>query len=187
MNFRSIKTIAPALCLLPALIFAEDAPNKEKEGESFQEICTASWMKRVDEISDKVGYKNFGEKYCACALTQPLDTDAAVDKAIKTCISRTLLHNAMDTLEDKIGLSKAKDSDINQYCLNEWNLIYPKITDEVKQTAAAFCTCAEPKLASLVKDTDKVTDKDYATQIDTIAESCSATIKPDTSTNKSTD
>lgn len=183
MNLRSIKSAVCLLSVLPLVAFAEETPKKE--AETFQEICTGSWMKRVDEVSDKVSYKSFGEKYCACALTQPLDTDAAVDKAIKLCISRTILEEGMNTLSSKVGLDKATDADISQYCMDKWNLIYPKITEPAKQTATAFCNCSQPKLVELLKNKAIVkTEKEQATQIDSIAETCSATIKTDNPSTK---
>lgn len=146
--------------------------------DSFQSICLNSWMKRVNDIGDKVSYKNFGEKYCACAQTQPLDTDAAVDKAIQVCMSRTLLHDSMDSLEEKIGLNKATDKDIAQYCSDRWSLIYPQMTEQAKQNATAFCECSTPKLVEVLKKSDDLTDKEYYLQIDTIAASCSGQLTP---------
>lgn len=152
--------------------------NPSKQSESFETICLSSWMKRLNDLSDKVSYKNFGEKYCACALTQPLDTDAAVDKAIQVCMSRTLLHDSMDSVEDSIGLDKATDRDINQSCLDKWKLIYPQISEQAQQNTTAFCACSQPKLLTLAKNSDGMIDKDYYAQIDIIASSCSSVIKP---------
>ena len=52
-------------------------------GESFQTVCINSWMKKIGDSTDKVDFKNFGEKYCTCAAAQPLDSDAAIQKAIQ--------------------------------------------------------------------------------------------------------
>jgi hypothetical protein len=147
------------------------------QAESFQAICLSSWMKRETNVANLTDYKNFGEKYCACALTQPLDTDAAVDKAIQVCMSRTLLRNTMDSLEEEIGLEKASDKDVSQFCQDTWNLIYPKMNDQAKQIATSFCDCSQPKLVSLLKSSTNMTDKDYYAQIDAVAASCSGPIE----------
>ncbi|KTC87399.1 MULTISPECIES: hypothetical protein [Legionella] len=147
------------------------------QAESFQAICLSSWMKRETNVANMTDYKKFGEKYCACALTQPLDTDAAVDKAIQVCMSRTLLRNTMDSLEEEIGLDKASDKDVSQFCQDTWNLIYPKMNDQAKQIATSFCDCSQPKLVSLIKSSNNMADKDYYDQIDSVAASCSGPIQ----------
>lgn len=155
------------------------------QAESFQAICLSSWMKRETNVANLTDYKNFGEKYCACALTQPLDTDAAVDKAIQVCMSRTLLRNTMDSLEEEIGLEKASDKDVSQFCQDTWNLIYPKMNDQAKQIATSFCDCSQPKLVSLLKSSTNMTDKDYYAQIDAVAAACSGPIQSSQEPEKS--
>ncbi|CDZ76554.1 hypothetical protein BN59_00828 [Legionella massiliensis] len=166
-------TTAPA-----ANTSAPASSGDSNKQESFETICISSWMKRLNDVQDKVSYKNFGEKYCACALTQPLDTDAAVDKAIQVCMSRILLHDAMDAVEDEIGLDKATDKDVNQYCQDRWKLIYPQMSEQAQQNTNAFCTCAQPKLMTLINSSDGMTDKEYYAQIDSVAASCSSEVKP---------
>ncbi len=151
-------------------------------GESFQTVCISSWMKKIGDSADKIDFKNFGEKYCTCAAAQPLDNDAAIQKAIQLCMSRTLLHDAMDSLEQEVGLSEAKDTDINEYCEDRWNLVYPKQTDADKQITAAYCECAKPKLMDLIKKADNMTDKQYEEGIDDVASACSGKVKQETST-----
>ncbi|MDR3443497.1 MAG: hypothetical protein P4L65_10870 [Legionella sp.] len=141
--------------------------------ESFQTTCTNAWMKNAADVKDPVDYKNFGEKYCGCAAKEPLDNDAAVQKAVQLCMSRTLIHDAMDSMEDEVGLSKAKDSDIMEYCQDRWNLLYPKQTDEDKKLIAAHCECAKPKIVELIKQSDKMTDKQYDEGLDAVAAACS--------------
>lgn len=185
-SFKKSMLAAILVSLLPLITYAEDAAkpadanqaDSAKQAESFQSICLNSWLKRINDVGDKVSYKNFGEKYCACAQTQPLDTDAAVDKAIQVCMSRTLLRDSMDSLEDSVGLTKASDKDVGQYCHDRWNLIYPQMTDQAKQSAAAYCECSKPKLAELLKKSENMTDKDYYDQIDSIAAACSGQINP---------
>lgn len=154
--------------------------------EAFQTECTNSWMQKSGDAADKVDYKNFGEKYCGCAANQPLDNDAAIQKAIQLCMSRTLLHDAMDSLEEEVGLSEAKDTDINEYCEDRWNLIYPKQTDADKKITTAYCECAKPKLMDLIKQSDNMTDKQYDDGINTIAAACSGNVKQDTPTTANT-
>ncbi|WP_298625115.1 hypothetical protein [uncultured Legionella sp.] len=143
---------------------------------AFLSACTNSWMSKADKAADKVDYKNFGEKYCTCASQQPLDNDAAIKKAIQLCMSRTLLHDAMGSLEEEVGLSDAKDTDLIEYCQDRWNLIYPQQTDDVKKLTTAYCECAKPKLLDLIKQSDSMTDKQYDDSINTIALDCSGNV-----------
>jgi hypothetical protein len=177
MHLCYIKAMLVALIfsLPPLFVYAAEG----KTSESFQAICLDSWMNRYTEVKDKVAYKNFGEKYCNCAQTQPLDNDSAVDKAIHVCISRTLLHDTMDALKTSIGLNKVTDKDIIKHCQERWNLIYPKLTDNGKQATIAFCECSKTQLMDLQKKVNEMTDKEYNEQSDTIAAACSGTVKPD--------
>ncbi|PWY56766.1 hypothetical protein DGG96_04985 [Legionella qingyii] len=140
--------------------------------EDFQSRCTNAWMKKADEVKDKVDFKNFGEKYCGCAAKQALDNEAAIQKAAQLCISRTLLHDAMDSIEEDVGLDKAKDSDIADYCQNRWALVIPKQTDDDKKLINTFCDCAKPKLVDLLKKSNDMTDKQYYAEIDGVADTC---------------
>lgn len=178
---KKTRIVIFVVSLLPLIVCAE---NAGKQAESFQSVCLSSWMKRINEISDKVSYKNFGEKYCGCALTQPLDTDADIDKAIQVCMARTLLHDTMDTIEDKVGLAKATEKDISESCDGLWNLIYPNMSEQAKRATTDFCNCARPKLADLLKNSDTMTDKDYYTQIDIVAATCSGMVKPEETPTK---
>lgn len=185
MNLSTIKLIfiAPVISLLAYSAYADKASQSES---TFQDTCINTWMKNTDEAKDKVDYKNFGEKYCGCAATQQLGSDAAIKKAIQVCMSRTLLHDAMDSLEEEVGLSEAKDSDIQEYCEDRWNLIYPKQTDADKKFTTAYCECAKPKLMDLIKQSDNITDKQYDEEIDNVAAACSDNInenQPNTATS----
>lgn len=197
MNSLNLKIIllAGVFSLMPVVIHAAEsevqaAPETKavetetKPAETFQSVCLGSWMKRQNDIQDKVDYKNFGEKYCECASGQPLDNDDAIDKAIQLCMSRTLLHDTMDALDDKIGLDKATESDIDEHCQSRWQLVYPQLSDKGKEAATAYCKCSQPKLMSLIKKSDNMTDKAYYDEIDSIAASCSQEIKPDDESDK---
>lgn len=173
MNFSFSKQVGIAFIagLFSLATYADPAPQTT---ESFQTVCTDAWMKKSDDAKDKVDYKNFGEKYCGCAANQPLDNEEAIQKAIHLCMSRTLLHDAMDSLEDEVGLSEAKDSDITEYCQDRWNLVYPKLTDEDKKLTVAYCECAKPQLMELIKQADNMTDKAFDEGVDKVAAACSS-------------
>ena len=177
MKFRYLASIlaVATVCCLPLISYADET----KPDESFQTICVNSWLKRANQAKDQVDYKNFGEKYCGCAASQPLDNNAAIDQAIQLCMSRTLLKDAMDSVEEEVSLNKATANDITQYCQDRWNLVYLNMTEKGKIASKAYCDCANPKLVALIKDSDKMTDKDYDNQINGIAASCSSEIKPD--------
>lgn len=175
MNFKSFNLllIHIAIIMAPTIINA-DAANQTSE--SFLTVCIDSWMKKAAKSADQVDYKNFGEKYCACASTQPLTNDAAIKNAIQLCMSRTLLHDAMDSLEEEVGLTDAKDTDIDEYCQDRWSLIYPNQTDADRKGITAYCECAKPKLLELIKQSETITDKQYSETIDTIAQACSENV-----------
>jgi hypothetical protein len=97
-------------------------------------------------------------------------------------MSRTLLHDAMDSLEEEVGLSEAKESDITEYCQDRWNLVYPKQSEEDKKITAAYCECAKPKLLDLIKQSDNMTDKQYDAGINDVAAACSGNVKQETPT-----
>lgn len=178
--FKHILVVYSVGLLLSASAQADD---------SFLTTCTNAWMQKINASAEPVDYKNFGEKYCGCAANQPLDNQAAIQKAMQLCISRTLLHDAMDSLEEEIGLSEAKDTDVMEYCEDRWNLIYPKQTEADKKITTAYCECAKPKLMDLIKQSDNMTDKQYDDGIDLVASACSANVKqqtPPTNTPQST-
>lgn len=175
MHVFSLKQMLIAVTVV-CFSISSHSDNATKASNSFQSVCINSWMTKGDQASDKVDYKNFGEKYCACASTQPLDNDVAIKKATQICLSRTLLHDAMDSLEEEIGLSDAKDTDVMEYCQNRWELIYPKQSDEDKKFTTAYCECAKPKLLGLIKESDKITDQQYSENIDSIAAACSGNV-----------
>ncbi|CAM3012082.1 hypothetical protein [Legionella worsleiensis] len=172
MSRVSLKNVVVAVSFVLFSLSAYSADTASKS-ESFQSVCINSWMSKAEQVADKVDYKNFGEKYCACASGQPMDNQVAINKAIQVCLSQTLLHDAMDSLEEEIGLSDAKSSDLSEYCQNRWGLIYPKQTDEEKKFTTSYCACAQPKLMELIKKSETITDKEYDEAIDSIAADCS--------------
>lgn len=168
-NFQSIILVA-MISLLSCLVHAEE-PNQASR--SFQSICVNTWMGRVNESKDKIGYHSFGEKYCECAAAQALDNDEAVDKAIQVCIARTLLHHTMDSLEEDIGLTDATGEDISKYCLERWHLVYPQLSENGQRVTQAYCDCAKSKLLHIIKEANYITDSQYIAQVNRIATACS--------------
>ncbi|WP_058534552.1 hypothetical protein [Legionella saoudiensis] len=189
MSYSLLKRtgIFAAAALFSFSVFAEDpAAAHPKEAADFLTICTNAWMEKSDAAKDKVDFKNFGEKYCACAASQPLGNDEAIQKAIHVCMSRTLLHDALDAMEDDVGLSKAQETDFIQFCQDRWNLIYPNLSAEDKKVTMAYCECAKPKVMTLIKQADNLTDKQYDDGVNDIAAACSEDAlaeKPKTSTS----
>lgn len=196
MNFNDLRTLfaASIIALLSFAAHASDQtapatptdpkPASEaqpaadaKPAQSFQSICLDSWLKRVTDDQNKVDYKNFGEKYCECAASQPLDNDQAINQAIQLCMSRTLLKDAMDALDESVGITKATDKQVGDYCAGRWKLVYPAMNDSVKAAASAYCDCAQPKLVDLNKRSDDMTDKEYYDGINGIAATCSTQLQ----------
>lgn len=172
--FTSVLAIAMVSCL-PLISYADETELTE---ESFQTICVNSWMKRANEAKDQADYKNFGEKYCACAATQSLNNQEEIDRAIQVCMARTLLQDAMDSAKKDPGLDKATEANIGDFCQDKWNLVYPNMSERGKAASQAYCACAKSKLADIAKtSSNTATDKEYTEAINGVAASCSATLK----------
>ena len=183
MRFSLLKSALTAAMVLssPLMVYAD---TDNAAAQTFQTGCLKAWMGRSEAIKDKVDYQNFGEKYCACAATQPLATASDVQQAAQICMSRIMLHDTMDSLEDDVGLAKTTSENITEYCHDRWNLIYPSMSEADKTATAAYCECANPKLFDLVKKSDSMTDKTYSNEIDGIAGACSGKVKADETTTK---
>lgn len=167
------RYLTSILALLFIGFFSLAAYTDNKKGqESFESTCIKDWMKKADEAKSKIDYQNFGEKYCSCIATQPFDNRAAVNKATQLCMSQTLLHDSMDSLEEEIGLKKGTEDIIEEYCQDRWDLIYPQVTDSNKETIIVYCQCAKTQLMQLIKTADQITEKQYNEQINIIAASC---------------
>lgn len=171
MHAQRLKAVIVALLWFPvaSLYAAGEVP---KQDDSFNKTCVNMWMKRGQGVNDQVAFQNFGEKYCECAATQPLDSDASVEKAAETCMVRVLLHDAMDIQQNKYGVSKVTAEGIQASCAAEWMLIFPKMDAAEKTSATAYCNCAQPQLFSLVKIHDTLTDQQYVDKINEIAQQC---------------
>jgi len=179
ISIRSIIVIA-AMTLAPIASFAADDSNKLNE--VFKNACVKAWMERSDKTSDKVTFKNFGEKYCDCAAGKPLDTDANIDKAARLCMSQLVLKDSIDNLESEKGLSSLTADTFKTSCADEWNVLYPDMDAGMKDGTSSYCSCAAPKIETLNQDRDKLTDKEWYAKIDGIAEECSTAVKADKGT-----
>lgn len=164
---------------------ATPATTDTKTADAFKNRCVEVWVEKGTDVTDKVAYKNFGEKFCACAVDKPLDNDAAINKTAQLCMSQTLLHDSMDTLSDEKGLANLNTDQIQGACVAKWVSLYPKMADEAKTSTTNFCSCSAPQLNDLVKKQNDVTDKQYSDQINTIADGCADKVKMDSSSSKS--
>lgn len=137
----------------------------------FQKTCVDTWVEKNKGSAD---FRQFGEKYCGCAETQqPLDSDAAINKAIQVCMSRTLLQDAVDKLKATGPLSKISSDDLTKDCMNSWQLIYPSMNAQDKQAATNYCQCANPKLLELFKNSSSMSDTNLSTAVHGVAAACS--------------
>src|SRR5437868_1396014 len=102
MRFSSLKLFILIMFItsFPLLSYAQG-----DLGSIFRQNCVSAWMKDTDKVTDKVSYKNFGEKYCNCMADKPMETDDMLKKSAQICMSQTLLHDTMETLESEVGLS----------------------------------------------------------------------------------
>lgn len=174
---NSIKSLVAVVFVgIPLFVQAADdaATAAPKSEDTFQSTCVKAWLGRDNTAKDKVDYKNFGEQYCSCASTQPLQDSAAVDKAAQVCMTRTLLHDALNILEEDNALKGASEADIDQSCHDRWSLVYPTMDDRLKQVATTYCGCAKTELKTLIKNSENMTDNEYDSKINDIAASCAA-------------
>ena len=162
------------LATLPLTLHAQDI------ADTFKTSCVKAWVEKSN-TNDKVEYKNFGEKYCNCVAKQPLDSDAQMATAAKVCMSRVLLHDSMDTLEDEVGLSSLTADKIETGCLSKWDTIATALAGDAKGQVNNYCKCASPQLTDMNTNRDNFTDKAWADKIDSIADSCAGNVTPDKS------
>lgn len=162
--------------LLIAILFAgintSYALDADQAAE-FKKSCSETWVEKSGPVSDKVAYKDFGEKYCQCLTDKPLQPESALKESAGICISQILLTNTMDILESDEGLDNVDETKINQACTTHWALIYTGLTGETKAPDNSYCNCAAPKLNDMNKDRDNLTDKEWSDKINEIAKECS--------------
>ncbi|HAU0827434.1 TPA: hypothetical protein JBH49_15805, partial [Legionella pneumophila] len=172
VSFDFIKSIwiAALIGITPTLSYSESNIQYQ---ETLQSHCFETWMKKIDPSIDKETYKQFGDKYCRCISTKNLDNKTGVQKAIRNCIPQTILHDAMDELEEEVTLSEVTTQTIEQYCLNRWSLIYPNQSDEDKKTIQAYCACVKTKLLSFIEQIEKISNREYNEAINDINTICS--------------
>lgn len=170
MRKNHFKTIA--LTTLVLSFCSINTYAAETAADVFKKSCVAEWMKHADKSADKVGFQNFGEKFCDCAKEKSVDTDEAVKVSARSCVAETILQDTMDGLENNPGLSKVNSDKIITACEDEWNLIYPQMDADVKKATSNFCQCASPQLAEMSKNQDDYTDDQWDAKVATISTSC---------------
>lgn len=170
MYLKRLKLVVASLVVvcMPWLVHAESTADK------FKVECNKAWMEGADKSTDKVAFKNFGEKYCACFGDKPLDDKDVIKKYTPVCMSQVLLRDTMDNIESDKGLANATQESIESTCNDEWLIINSGLNGITTPTKSAYCTCAAPKLNELTKNKDNVTDKEWYEKINTIAKDCSS-------------
>lgn len=171
MRFTRIKLFISGaiIAMVPFLSHAADL-----DAEAFKAECTKSWMEGSDKATDKVAFKNFGEKYCGCMSEKPLTDKDSVKKFAPVCMSQVLLRDTMDTTESEKGLANATQEGVEASCNNEWVVVNSGLNGITKEAKSPYCTCAAPKLMELNKARDNYTDKEWYEKVDGIAKDCAA-------------
>ena len=180
IGLKSLVVVAAVVALNPLTSFADESASKIDD--VFKTACVKAWMERSDKSSDKVGFKNFGEKYCDCAAGKSLENDKAIEKAAQICLSQVLLHDTMDNIESDQGLSKLSDELVKTGCGDELTMLYPDIDADGKKSFGEYCACASPKLLEINKNRDSLTDKEWYEKINGVAADCSGKVAPDKGT-----
>lgn len=177
MHFTSLQVISLVVTIsfMSSTVYAAEAPAANAE-EQFKSVCLEAWMSRTSENSDKANFKNFGEKYCQCGAGKTLKDENDVKRVAQLCMSETLVQSALSVLEDKQGLSHISSSAIETACQNEWKLVFPKMSEENKQTSITYCQCVAPKLDDLNKTRGSLTTNQWVDKLNAIADNCAAII-----------
>lgn len=178
MHIPSLQIIPLIVTIgfISSTIYAADEHVNLNQLEQFKSVCVKAWMERADDITDKSNFRNFGEKYCQCAANKTFKNQKDFKRTAQTCISETLLHNAMNMLEDKQGFSNISTSGIETACQNEFKLAFPKMSEETKQASITYCECAAPKLNDLIKNRRTLADTQWIEKMDAIADNCAILI-----------
>lgn len=161
-------------CILSAQLHAAESIH---DAQQIKPACIKAWMSRIDAVTEKIEYQNYGDKYCTCLAEKAsgLSTEALA-KTAKMCMSRIMLHNAMDVFEDDVGLKDLTLGDIAEYCQDKWSLLHPHQDNTMQQATTQYCACIKPDLLALAKKADTMTDEVYNGHIDTIADTCAVII-----------
>lgn len=162
-----LKFFTTMLFIIPLVANAD-----EKFKETFKTNCVKAWMEIAAKNIDMINYKNFGEKYCDCASSKPLDSQTDLDKAAQICVSQILLHDTMDNLEDEVGLAKLTQEQILSGCQEKWKILYPD------QPSKNYCQCAAPKLYEMNHNSENMTDKEWYEKMNSIADNCAGNVTP---------
>lgn len=153
------------LALFPFTSYAQD------DLKSFKKSCVKAWMNK-SKSGDSAEFKSYGEKYCDCVASQAIDTDAQMESAAKLCMSRVLLREAMNALQENGGLSNLNTNKIEMSCVKRWDSIATALAGDSIKPMDIYCRCAAPKLLDLSSNRDSYTETTWAEKIDSIADSC---------------
>lgn len=167
---KFIRILPLTIALLPCFVQAQDSPSSAKE--LFRTSCEKTWMTKVDNSSDEVTFRDFGQKYCDCTAGQPIGPNAGSSKTEAICMSRTALYLTMDNIGSDQGLSNLTEDKIKSSCNDIWDIVNPNINAANKQGNSKICICAAPKLSTLAKDKENYTDREWYAKINEIAAGC---------------
>lgn len=171
MQFNKlIQTLSLTIALLPCFAHAQDLSYSAKESPGAS--CEKAWLTKVDNTSDEVTFRDFGQKYCDCTVSQPLGSNAGTTKTEAICMSRTALYLTMDNIGADQGLSNLTEDKIKSSCDDIWGIVNPNINAANKQRYSKICICAAPKLSALAKDKENYTDREWYAKINEIAAGC---------------
>jgi len=166
----NIPILSLIIALLPSFAHAQDSSSSAKN--QIRASCEKRWMTNVDNSSDEVTFRDFGQKYCDCSASQSSDSTAGSAKTEATCMSRTALYLTMDNIGTDEGLSNLTEDKIKSSCNNIWGIVSSKSDAVNKQKNAEICVCAASKLNALAKDKENYTDREWYAKINEIAAGC---------------
>jgi len=166
---KFIRILPLTIALLPCFAHAQDSSSPAKQSST---SCETKWMMNVDQTSDEVTFRDFGQKYCDCTASLPLGPNAGSTKTNAICMSRTALYLTMDNIGADEGLSNLTEDKIKSSCNDIWGIVNPNIDAVNKQKNSKICVCATPKLNALAKDKENYTDREWYAKINEIAAGC---------------
>jgi hypothetical protein len=171
-----LSIISVAMVLMPLI---SNAANVNQDNEAFKTSCVKNWMQRTVNPADKLEFTNFGAEYCDCIAVKPYINKEGLGKSAQICLSQTLIHDVVDTLEGKEEAANITLDKINKTCQDKWQLVYSKMADKTKQEVSKYCECTSSKLDPLMQSQAKAEDKKYDDKIDSIADGCAISVEAD--------
>lgn len=141
--------------------------------DNFYLNCGKAWQNRPGSSGD-VDYKNFGIDFCNCLKKQnPILVPIDINNS--ECLYQTILRQTTAHLENEVGLDKVSSEDIDEYCEEQIDVIFPN--QETNNFTNYYCQCAKSKLLKLYHQIDNKSDFELDKNLKIISSFCFNIVK----------